>query len=117
MLKGSSKNKTNPLFADEVYKKLGVNQLILFGIYSVLLKQEKCTFEKLTEKCFNLFPRAFSFDQLPQWPDARKLDRSLRALRKRKLIKGDPMTFFILTSSGEKIAKELTRILTQKKLL
>ena len=117
MVKGSSKNKTNPLFDGEVYKRLGVNQLILFGIYSVISKQEKCTFEKLIEKCFNLFPGAFSFDQFPQWPDARKLDRPLRTLRKRKLIKGDPVTFFVLTSSGEKIAKELTRILTQKKLL
>ena len=117
MVRSSAKQKMNPVFEEEVYKKLGINQLILFGIYSVLLKQEKCTFEKLMEKCFNLFPGAFSFDQFPQWPDARKLDRPLRALRKRKLIKGDPTTFFVLTGSGEKIAKELTRILTQKKLL
>lgn len=117
MVKGSIKQKINPVFEEEIYKKLGINQLILFGIYSVILKQEKCTFEKLIEKCFNFFPQTFCFDRFPQWPDARKLDRPLRALRKRKLIKGDPTTSFVLTGSGEKIAKDLTRILTQKKLL
>lgn len=117
MTRGLFKKKTNPVFEEEVYKRLGINQLILFGIYSALLREEKCTFEKLIEKCFTFFPKAFCFDRFSQWPDARKLDRPLRALRKRKLIKGDPTTFFILTSSGEKIAKELTRILTQKKLL
>jgi len=117
MTKGSSKDKTNPVFDNEIYKRLGINQLILFGIYSVISKQEKCTFEKLIEKCFNLFPGAFSFDQFPQWPDARKLDRPLRTLRNKKLIKGDPQTFFFLTESGDKKARDVVKILTQKKLL
>jgi hypothetical protein len=85
MVKKSTSNKKN--FDEEVYSRMGINQLILFCIYSVNLSQEKCTFERLVEECFILFPKVFSFLSHPNWPDSRKLDRSLRALRKNKLIK------------------------------
>ena len=77
---------------------------------------EKCDFERLVKECFTLSPEAFSFSKYPKWPDARKLDRSLRTLRQRKLIKGDPKTFFSLTKSGQKTAKEITRTFRQRKL-
>ena len=114
MVRKSAKKKG--VFDEEIYKRLGINNLILFGVHSVILKQKKCTFEDLVKECFALFPRAFNFSQLSQWPDARKLDRPLRFLRKRKLIKGDPKTFFSLTELGEKTVKDTVRFLTQKKL-
>lgn len=114
MVRKSAKKKV--AFDEEIYKRLGINNLILFGIYSLTSKQKKCTFEKLMKECFTLFPRAFSFPQFSQWPDARKLDRPLRFLRKRKLIKGDPKTFFSLTELGERTVKDVVRFLTQKKL-
>ncbi len=108
--------KKKGTFDEEIYKRLGINNLILFGIYSVTSKQKKCTFEKLMKECFTLFPKAFNFLKLSQWPDARKLDRPLRFLRKRKLIKGNPKTVFSLTELGEKTVKDVVRFLTQKKL-
>jgi len=104
-------------FDEEIYKRLGINNLILFSVYSLTSKQKKCTFEDLMKECFTLFPKAFSFSQFPQWPDARKLYRPLRFLRKRKLIKGNPTTSFSLTELGEKTVKEIVQFLTQKKLL
>ena len=109
--------KEKATFDEGAYGRLGINQLILFGIYSVASKQKKCTFEKLMKECFALFPKAFSFPQFSQWPDSRKLDRPLRTLRRRKLIKGDPKTFFSLTGLGEKAVKDIIRFLAQKKLL
>jgi hypothetical protein len=41
----------------------------------------------------------------------------LRALRKEKLIIGDPKTIFMLTKEGEKRASEISKILRQGKLL
>lgn len=111
--KPASKKKS---FDEEVYSKMGINQLILFCIYSVNSKQEKCTFERLIEECFTFFPKAFSFSSYSNWPDSRKLDRPLRTLRKRKLVKGDPKTFFTLTSQGNKKAKDLARFFSQKRL-
>ncbi|MCD6500783.1 hypothetical protein J7K42_02060 [bacterium] len=92
-----------------------INDLILFSLYSS--SEGKCSFEKLVKESFNRFPKVFALKGYPQWPDARKLDRPLRTLRKRKLIKGDPKISFSLTLQGKKIAQEIARNLAQKKLL
>ena len=103
-------------FDKELYKKLGINELILFCIRSIVRNKEKCTFERLVKESFILFPEIFGFPYFPQWPDSRKLDRPLRTLRKRKLITGGPKTFFSLTKSGKRIAEETAKTFRQRKL-
>ena len=100
----------------EQYKNLGVNELILLGIYTIVNNEEKCTFEELVKESFNLFPEAFCFPKNPEWPDSRKLDRPLRTLRKRKLIIGNPKTHFSLTKLGKKMAIEIFKTFRQRKL-
>ena len=77
--------------------KTSVEDLILFCIHSVISNNEQCSFERLVKECFTLFPETLKFTRYPVWPDSRKLDRPLRALRNEKLIIGDPKTYFILT--------------------
>ena len=103
-------------FIEELYKKISLNELILFSIYSVTMKKEKCTFERLIKECFVLFPASFSFSGISKWPDSRKLDRSLRTLRRKKLITGDPKTFFSITKFGRKTAEEVAKTFRQRKL-
>ena len=100
-----------------VYQDISILDLILFSIYSVISKKEVCTFERLVKECFDLFPKRFSFEENSKWPDSRKLDRSLRSLRKEELIKGSPKISFTLTKKGERIAVEISKSLRQKKLL
>lgn len=117
MRKNHSKNITP--YSEETYKGIQVNYLIVFGIYSVLAKGEKCTFEKLVAECFNLFPKIFSFARYPQWPDSIKFDRPLRTLREKGLVIGNPRSLFSLTKFGEKMAKDTAKILkigVQKKV-
>ena len=98
-------------------KKLNsINDLILFILFSSI-KDGKCSFQRLVKEFFDTFPEISSLKGYPQWPDTRKLDRPLRMLRKKKLIKGDPKTFFSLTPQGKKEAKDIAKILGQKKLL
>jgi len=78
-----------------------INDLILFVLYSSN-KEGKCTFEDLVKNCFVSFPEIFSLKENPQWPDTRKLDRPLRLLRKKRLISGDPQSFYILTQKGKR---------------
>ncbi|MBZ9572956.1 hypothetical protein KJA17_02130 [Patescibacteria group bacterium] len=92
-----------------------INDLILFVLYS--FGEGKSSFEKLVKECFNQFPQVFSLKGHPQWPDTRKLDRPLRDLRKKKLIKGNPQTFFTLTTLGKRRAKEIAETFKQRKLL
>jgi hypothetical protein len=103
-------------FDEEFYKNKSINNLIIFAIYSVMGKKEKCTFEELIKECFTLFPKVFSFRKYQKWPDSRKLDRPLRSLRKRRLITGNPKTYFSLTKTGKKIAEELMKNSRQRKL-
>ena len=108
--------KMEKYFDKESYKNLGINELILLGIYSIVNNGEKCTFERLVKESFNIFPEAFCFSKNPEWPDSRKLDRPLRTLTKRKLIIGDPKTSFSLTKLGKKIAIETSKSFRQRKL-
>lgn len=96
---------------------ISANDLILFSIHSVVLNNEKCSFDRLVKECFVLFPDAVKFLRYPVWPDSRKLDRPLRALRKEKLIIGDPKSFFMLTDEGVKRAVQVDKSLRQGKLL
>jgi len=97
--------------------KHSINDLILFSIYSLSKSSKKCTFQNLIKECFSLFPKEFCFSEHHKWPDARKLDRSLRTLRQNKTISGNLQSSFKLTSSGKKIAEDVTKTFCQKKLL
>ncbi|KPJ71315.1 hypothetical protein AMJ50_02355 [Parcubacteria bacterium DG_74_3] len=102
---------------EEIYKKAPIHDLILFGIYSLVGNEKKCTFENLVYICFSLFPKAFCLSQHPKLPDSRKLDRPLRSLRRMKLIIGDPQSVFALTKQGRKKALEIASAFKQRKLL
>lgn len=102
---------------EQVYKKASINALILFGIFSLSEDNKKCSFAVLTERCFILFPKAFSLPGYTKWPDARKLDRPLRTLRNGKMIIGNPKETFTLTKKGKKRALEISKIFRQGKLL
>jgi len=97
--------------------KASIEDLILFCIHSVITENEQCSFERLVKECFTLFPDTLKFPRYPVWPDSRKLDRPLRALRNEKLIIGDPKTYFILTKQGQERATVVSKILRQGKLL
>ena len=115
------KNSKNPNFfptPSRIHDKAGtVNDLILFCINSVIANSEQCSFDRLLKECFTLFPDTLKFPRYPIWPDSRKLDRPLRALRNDNLIIGDPKTYFILTQEGEERVSAVSRALRQGKLL
>lgn len=94
-----------------------VNDLILFCIHAIVSNSEQCSFDRLVKECFTLFPDTLRFTRYPIWPDSRKLDRPLRALRIEKLIIGDSKTYFMLTKSGEEKAASVAKALRQGKLL
>ena len=109
MVKSTSKNLD--------FSKISVEDLILFCIHSVVSGSEQCSFERLVKECFTLFPDMLKFTRYPIWPDSRKLDRPLRALRNEKMIVGDPKTYFILTKTGEERVIVIAKSLRQGKLL
>ena len=73
------------------------------------------SFEDLLNECFTQFPTRFSFPHYA-WPDARKLDRPLRYLRDEKLLSFEN-DILSLTKKGRTQARQLGKLLRQKKLL
>jgi hypothetical protein len=100
----------------EIYNGLKTNELILFCIDFLTKDTGKCSFQALLKESFALRPDIFRFSNIPKWPDSRKIDRPLRTLRKRKLITGNPQTFFSLTKAGKVMAKEIAKTFRQRKL-
>lgn len=96
--------------------RMSIPDLILLAILSLTDGEKECSFEKLLQECYFLSPRTFCFARKQEWPDARKIDRPLRTLRKRGLIKISPDSRFSLTHSGRKAAEETAKTLRQEKL-
>lgn len=111
------KMKKRLFLEEELYTRASINDLIVFAMSLMGNKKKEGKFEDLVSKCFTLFPKAFALSGYPKLPDSRKLDRPLRALRNKKLIKGNPKTSFSLTKAGKKKALEIAKAFRQKKLL
>ena len=99
----------------EVYRRIKVGDLILASLY-LLGDEKEITFEKLLIQAFQAFPQKFNFNIQTKWPDSRKLDRPLRSLRERKMIRGSSQATISLTNLGRKRALEIMNLFRQKKL-
>jgi len=104
-------------YDEEVYTRIEMQDLILFGIYSVSKNGEICTFERLVAECFMGFPKIFAFKRFPEWPDSLKFDRPLRTLREKGLIVGGAKDYLSLTKFGEKKAIRTKENLESKGIL
>lgn len=98
------------------FNRVSIPDIILLSMYSSLGRSREAAFEKVLAECFSLSPQTLSFPRHSRWPDARKIDRPLRSLRRKGLIKGSPDTVFSLTRKGRQRAEEITKALRQRKL-
>ena len=105
------KNKNKIIYDDKIYTSVGLENLILYGIYLTSERGENCTFEKLVAECFSQFPKVFAFKRYPEWPDSLKFDRPLRKLREKGMIVGTIKDTFSLTKFGKQKTIEIENIL------
>jgi hypothetical protein len=101
---------------EEIYCKISVQNLILIALYNLGQSQKQVSFERILKECFDSFSQKFSISGYKNWPDARKLARPLRTLRKQKLVSGNPSQGFSLTQRGQAVALKILNLLRQKKL-
>ena len=94
-------------YDEKTYCQIGLENLVLFGIYIVTSKSDICTFERLVKECFSHFPKVFAFKRYPKWPDSLKFDRSLRKLREKGMIVGTIRDSFSLTDFGKQKSLEI----------
>jgi len=104
-------NRNKIIYDEKIYLNVGLENLVLYGIYLVSKRKEICTFEKLVAECFSQFPKVFAFKRYPEWPDSLKFDRPLRKLREKGMIVGIIKDSFSLTKFGKQKAIETENIL------
>lgn len=88
-------------------KDASLEELILLVIDSIVKSKKKCTFDQIVKRGFDLFPAAFSLTEFPEHPDSLKLDRPLRDIREKGLIKGSPTTFYSMTDFGKAVLDKI----------
>ncbi len=93
-----------------------IHDLLILSISILNKNNKRANFENILKKCFNLSPEIISFEE-NNWPDARKIDRPLRGLRNKKLLKKNENNCFELTKKGKKRSSETIKSLYQGKLL
>jgi len=104
-------NRNKIIYDEKTYTSVGLENLVLYGIYLTSERGENCTFEKLVAECFSQFPKVFAFKRYPEWPDSLKFDRPLRKLREKGMIVGTIKDTFSLTKFGKQKTIEIENIL------
>lgn len=97
-----------------IYNRAKIKDLILVALSG--FKNNPVEFEELLARCFKYFPNKFSFTNHSQWPDSRRLDRTLRSLRDEGFLDGDPEQGYILKKKGQKKASAVSKSLRQSTL-
>ena len=108
MKRKKTTKKTDRAFPEEVYENIDLDSLVTYAVWSIQQNGEACTFERLVEECFRLFPNKFSMFGYPQWPDAARINKSwLRCRTDKGLISGKTKTGFTLTPKGREHVRRL----------
>ena len=78
-----------------------LEDMILICIDNVIKTNKKCSFGNLVKECFLKYPKYFSLNDVPEYPDSLKLDRPLREMRQKGIIIGSPVTYYSITDFGK----------------
>lgn len=92
------------------YESIDLDSLVTYAVWLIEQKNETCTFERIVEECFTLFPDKFSLFGYPHWPDSARVNKSwLRCRTDKGLIKGKVKTGFELTEKGLRLVEDLLK--------
>jgi hypothetical protein len=99
-------------FDERVYTRIGLDDLVTFGVFSLKEKGKEATFENLVVECFGLFPKRFGLVGYPMYPDSALVNKSwLRCRTDKHLIDGSAAKGFRLTPIGLEVVKKTLALL------
>ena len=97
-----------------MYTKITLNDLVLYSIYYLHKQRSETTSEDIVSACFVLFPRRFSLQKYPQWPDSAVVSRRWSDSKSKGYLLGSAIEGFKITSKGikhaEKVEKSLGKV-------
>lgn len=112
MVKSSIPPKLDP----SVYSKITLNDLVMYSVYTLHKQGTEITPEDAISACFTLFPKRFSLQKYPQWPDSAVVRRRWSDCKGKGYLRGSDAKGFKLTAKGIKRAQKLEISLGSVKL-
>ncbi len=110
-------NKPMETYDSDIYMKLPYDDLITFGLFSLIKKRKNASFENIVEETFFLFPSRFNIIGHPEWPDSNLINKSLLRCRSdKKYVIGNNARGYSLTPFGTKLAEQIQKRLSPNKI-
>ena len=104
------------VYNPNIYMKISYDDLVTFGLYSLVKKSKNPTFENLVGETFSLFPSRFNLIGHPDWPDSNLINKSLLRCRSdKKYVIGNNARGFALTPFGVRVAEKIQKSLSPNK--
>jgi hypothetical protein len=95
-----------------VYRKVNLDQLVVFALHSLLKRGLEATFENVVAEAYSLFPERFALRRFPEWPDSAVVNKSwLRCRSDEHYIVGSTRDGFRLTPKGAEVAERMAKLM------
>lgn len=101
-------------FNPELYAPIKSNHLVVYAIYDLQKRVDTISSEDVVSACFTLFPKRFSLQKYPQWPDSAMIARRLHDCRIKRWIAAKTDHEVRLTFKGMRLAERTARALGLK---
>ena len=105
-----------PNFDPNIYSKITLNDLVVYSIYTLHKQRSEIAAEDVISACFTLFPKRFSLQKYPQWPDSAVVRRRWGDCKSKGYLRGSAVKGFKLTARGIKRAEKLEKSLGKVRL-
>ncbi|MBL7075729.1 hypothetical protein ISS37_10890 [candidate division KSB1 bacterium] len=103
-------------FDENIYTSVSLTKLTIFAIHEIANNGEECAYERVVKECFTLFPRRFSFQRYPEWPDGTRVKIEILRCRDKGWVTGNEKRGFQITLLGKRVAQEVLRELQKSKV-
>jgi len=102
-------------FDKSIYTSISLTKLTIVAIYQIVNNGEEAAYERVVKECFSLFPKRFSFQRYPEWPDGHRIEMEIMRCRDKGWITGNEKISFQITLLGKRVAQEVLKELEEGK--
>lgn len=100
-----------PKFDATHYFSITLNDLVIYSIYYLHKQGSEITSEDIISACFVLFPKRFSLQKYPHWPDSAVASRRWSDCKSKGYLLGSAVEGFKITAKGIKHAEKVEKSL------
>ena len=94
-------------FDESIYTEISLTKLTIFAISKIVESGEECAYERVVKECFTLFPKRFSFQRYPEWPDGTRVKIEILRCRDKGWVTGNEKNGWQITEEGKREAQEV----------